>query len=137
MPFVEHDQAIQTLPADGADHPFAVRILPGRGRRHEDFLDAHAFDSLFEVVTIDVITIADQKTWSRLVEEGLDDLLGGPFGVRIRGDAEVNHAPPIMAEHQEPVEDAKRDRGNGEEVAGGDLGNVIGQECPPRRLSPA
>ena len=109
---------VQTLSAYGADDSFALRILPGRGGRDEDFVDAHAFDSLLEVVTVDAIAIADQKTWGRLVLEGIDDLLGGPCGVGIRGDAKVNDAPPIMAEHKEDVQDAKRDCGNSEEGPG-------------------
>jgi hypothetical protein len=57
MPFVQHDRMVQTLPAYGADHAFAVRILPGKRRRNEDLLDAHAFDSLLEVVCVDAIAI--------------------------------------------------------------------------------
>ena len=131
MSFAQHDHMVQALPAYGADHAFAVRILPGRRGRDEGFLDAHAFNVLLEVVTVDVIAIADQKTWNRLVREGIDDLLAGPFGVGIRGDTEVNDAPPVMAEHKEDVQDTKRDSGNSEEVAGGDIGNVIGQERSP------
>ena len=137
MPFVEHDHVIQTFSAYGADDAFAVRILPGRRGCDQDFLDAHVFDALLEVVTVDAIAIADEKTRCFVVRESVDDLLGGPFGVGIRGDVEVNDLPPVMAEHDEDVQDAKRDCRNDEEVAGGDIGNVIGQKRSPslrRRL---
>jgi len=31
MSFAEDDDVVETLPADGSDHAFAVRILPGKG----------------------------------------------------------------------------------------------------------
>ena len=32
MPFTEHDHLVESLPADGADEPFHVGILPGCAR---------------------------------------------------------------------------------------------------------
>ena len=58
-------------------------------------------------------------------------LLGGPFGVGIRRNVEVNHLSPVVMENDEDVQDAKRDCGNSEEVAGGDIGNVIYEERSP------
>ena len=109
MTFVQHDQVIQTFSAYGADHAFAVWILPWRAWCNKDFLDAHAFNSLLEVVTVDAIAIADEKPWGRLVREGVDDLLGGPFGIRIRGNVEVNDLSPIVTEKDENVQDAEGD----------------------------
>jgi hypothetical protein len=39
--FVAHDDVVQALASDGADHPFHKRILPGRSRRDQNLLDAH------------------------------------------------------------------------------------------------
>jgi len=36
MPVVEDDHVVQTLAANGADHAFDVRILPGRARCRAD-----------------------------------------------------------------------------------------------------
>jgi len=36
MPFTEHDHLVEALPADGADEPFHVGILPGCARGGED-----------------------------------------------------------------------------------------------------
>ena len=134
MPCVQHDHVVQTLPAYGADDAFAVRVLPGRRACDEDFLDSHAFHAVLEVVAVDAIAIANEKTRRFFIREGVDDLLGGPFGVGIRGDAEVNDTPPVMAERNEDVPDTKRDCGDDEEVAAGDIGNVIGQERSPGLL---
>ena len=87
-----------------------------------------------------VVAIAIEKTWCFLVREGVDDLLGGPFGVRIRANVEVDDLPVIVAQHDEDVEDTEGHGRNREEVAGGDVGNVIVQKRPPRlqrRLPPA
>ena len=40
--------------------------------------------------------------------EGLDDLLSCPFSGRVLGDVEVEHAPPVVGEHDEDEEDAER-----------------------------
>ena len=56
------------------------------------------------------------------------------------GDVEVDDLSPVMSQHDEDVEDAKRDRGDGEEIAGDDVGSVIGQGGSPglrRRFSGA
>jgi hypothetical protein len=38
---VLHDDVVETLAAQGADHAFHERILPGSTRRRQDFVDAH------------------------------------------------------------------------------------------------
>jgi hypothetical protein len=39
----------------------------------------------------------------------LDNLLGSSFGVRIRGDIEVDDLSPIVTHHDEDVQDTERD----------------------------
>jgi len=132
MGFTQDDHLIQTFTADGADHPFAIRILPGRVWCNQDFFDAHVLDAFLEVVAIDAISIPQEKPRRLLVRECVDNLLGGPFGIGIRGHVEMDDLSPVMAEHDEDVQDTEGHGGNREEVAGGDIGNVIGQECSPR-----
>ena len=75
MPFVQHDHVVEALPANAADDPFAIGILPGRPWCNRDFFDSHALDTLGEVVAVDSIAVADKKS-RRLVErEGINDLL--------------------------------------------------------------
>ena len=85
-----------------------------------------------EVVAIDAVAVAQKKTWGFFVRKGVDDLLGGPFGVGMAGHVEVDDLSPVMTEHDEDVQDAESDRRNGEEIAGSDVGNVIGKERSPR-----
>jgi hypothetical protein len=107
MGFAKHDDVIDALSAYRADDAFAIRILPGRAWCDGNFFDAHAFDASLEVVAVDSIPIADEKTGRFFVREGIDDLLGGPFGVRIRGHVEVNDQSPVVTEHDEDVQHAE------------------------------
>jgi hypothetical protein len=77
IPFVEHDDMVQTIAAYAADNSFTIRILPRTAWCDWDFFNTHAFDTLGEVVPIDAVAIANEKTKCFLVREGVDDLLGG------------------------------------------------------------
>jgi hypothetical protein len=118
MSFAEHDHMIQTIPAYGTDDSFAIRVLPGGPGCNQDFLDAHAFHAFLEVVAVDAIAIADEKPRCLFVRESIDDLLGGPFGMRICGNVEEDDLSPVMPEYDEDVQNPERDCGNSEEVTG-------------------
>jgi len=131
MFFVEHDHVVETLSPYGADDAFAVGILPWRAGCDQDFFDPHAVDPFREVIAVDAVAIADEKTRGFFVWKGVDDLLGGPYGVGIGGHIEVNHLSPIVTEHDENVQDAESDGRNGEEIAGRNIGHVVVQERSP------
>ena len=132
--FVQHDHVIQTFSTDGADDSFSVGILPGRSRRSGDFVGSHAFDAVLEIVAVDAVAIAKQKTWCLLVREGVDNLLGGPLGIGISSDVKVNDQPPVVSEHDENVEHAKRNRRHAKEIARCDVRNMIFDERSPSLL---
>jgi hypothetical protein len=56
-------------------------------RRGEDFLDAHAFDALPKVLAVDAVAVAEEIGGCGVVREGVDELLGGPGGGGMLGDA--------------------------------------------------
>jgi hypothetical protein len=88
-------------------------------------------------MVVDVVPIPEQETGNLVIGEGVGDLLGGPLGIGMFGHVEVNELPPVMAEDDEDIEDAEGGGGDGEEVAGSDVGDVVGQKGPPglgRRL---
>ena len=117
MPFAQHDHVVQTLSTYRADNTFAIRVLPRRAWCDRDFFDVHAFHAILEIVAVDAVTITNEKTWRLLIRESVDDLLGSPLGVGIRGNVEVNHLPPVVTDHDEDVQDTKGHGRNGEEVA--------------------
>jgi hypothetical protein len=91
--FAQHDQVVDALSTEGADHAFRKGILPGRSRRDEHFIDAHVLESMPEVVAIDPVSITEQVSGLAAVRrEGLDDLLGGPLRRRVIRDVEVEDA---------------------------------------------
>ena len=48
------------------------------------------------------------------------------------GDIEVEDAPPVVGEHDEDEQDAQTRGGDGEEIDGDEVADVIGQERAPR-----
>ena len=71
MPFVHHDHVVEALPTYRTDDAFAKGILPGRAGGDWDFFDTHACDTLGEVIAVDAVTIANEKTWRFLVRKAL------------------------------------------------------------------
>ena len=57
---VEHDDVVEQVPTDRADQAFDVRILPGRPRGDENFLDAQTFQFHPDFVAVTAVPVADQ-----------------------------------------------------------------------------
>ena len=66
-----------------------------------------------------------------LVREGVDDLLGRPFSGGIRSNVEVNDLPPVATEYDKEAQDTSGHGRDREELAGGDVADVIAQEPSP------
>ena len=135
---VEHNDVVQTLPADRSDQPLGESILPRTSRGRQHLLDAHALDSLTELVAVDPIAVAQQIAWRGLLREGLDHLLARPERRGIGGHVEMHHAPTLQRKDHEYIQDAETDRWDSEEVQRHQIVGVIGQKDPPalrRRLT--
>lgn len=57
MSFVKNDDMRKALSPNRANQTFAIRILPWRARRRDDFLDAHVLHTLLKQVTVDAVAI--------------------------------------------------------------------------------
>jgi hypothetical protein len=101
-------------------------------RRGEDFLDAHAFDALPKVLAEDAVAVAEEIGGCGVVREGVDELLGGPGGGGMLGDAlgdaEVDDPSTMVSEHDENEEHAQAGGGDGEEVEGDEVAGMIGKD---------
>ena len=126
--FVEHDDMIEALPPDRADQPFDVGILPGRPRRGKHFLDAYTLQAFPQSSDRSASAVANQVTRRLVKGEGLADLAGYPFRGWMRCHVEVGDASPIVAQHEETIEQPKRGRGHDKEIDGGQAIGVIGEE---------
>ena len=127
----ENEHVIQALAPDRADEPLRERVLPWALRRREDLLDPHALHAVPELLTVDLVTIAEEIGRRGLVREGVHDLLGGPGGGGVLGDVEVDDPPAVVGEHDEDEEDAEASGGHGEEVDRDQVADVVGEERPP------
>ena len=55
---IEHDDVVQTIPANGTNHAFHEWILPRRTRRCKHILDSQALDPSLDSFSIDGIAIS-------------------------------------------------------------------------------
>jgi hypothetical protein len=75
------------------------------GREH--FTDPHTRNALPEGEDVDVVAIAEQIGWRRVVRERLHDLLRRPAGGGMLSHVEVEDPPPMVSEHDGDEEDAQ------------------------------
>src|SRR6266850_738238 len=114
--FAEHNDMVQTLPADRTNDTFHIRVLPRRSWRTKDFLDAHNFNLFGEFVSVDPIAISQQIFRSAVERKSFDDLLCRPFRCRMSGDVEMEDTPAVMGEHNEHKNNLEPDRVHREEI---------------------
>jgi hypothetical protein len=122
---------IQTLAPDRADEPLREGVLPRTVGRGREFTDPHALHSPPERVTIDLVAIVEEVGQPGVVEEGVHDLLGRPVCGGVLGDAEVDDAPAMVSEHDEDKEHAQAGAGDGEEIDGDEVSDMVGEERAP------
>jgi hypothetical protein len=83
---VPHDDVIEALVPEGADHTFNKRMLPWRMRRRHHCLDAHLPRSTPRIRPVDPITIPDDESWRGVPRPRLAQRLCGPRRGRMRCD---------------------------------------------------
>src|SRR4029078_13272505 len=84
------------------------------------------------------IAIPDQVTRDLLPAASLSELIGDPFGCRMRGHPKPQDLPPAMANDQQPIEKSERDCRHHEKVHRRDTVSVVTKERLPilRRRGP-
>src|SRR6516164_2361038 len=95
--FVEHEDVVEALAADGADRPLHEGVLPGCAWGGEDLADPHVLDVPHELLAVDTVTIMKQVGRSRIIRERLDELPGGPGCRGMGGDVEVDEFTSVAA----------------------------------------
>ena len=104
---IEHDDVIQTIPANRTDHAFDERILPRRSGRCNHFLDSQALDPSLHGVTIDAISLPQQIAWCGIKRKRFHDLLGCPLSGGMRCHVEVHDSATLVAQNNEDLEHAE------------------------------
>jgi len=132
MALAEDDHVVETLAAYRADQALDERVLPGRARRTQDFLDARACEPATEGGAIDPVAVAHQVRRRAGLGECLDDLLGGPGGGRMLRHVEMQDTPAVVRQDDEDVEHTKGRGRDREEIDGGERTDMIREEGAPR-----
>ena len=128
---VEHDDVPKALTPNRPDHPFGVRILPGRTPGTNNFFDTHVRNPCLKHLTVDSIAIAYQESWRLILWKGLNNLLSSPLCRGMLSYIEVNHTPTIVAQHDKREQNPKCRRGHCEEVYAHRVVQVILKKCAP------
>ena len=131
MSFVEGDDMVQTISADGSDNPLTKRILPWRTRRRDKFLDTQTFDPSLNHITINRIPVAQQLAWSGIEGEGFKKLLCCPLSGGMRCHIEVHEVTTVMAEHDKHIKNAKSGGRDSEEINPSYTIGMVFEKCPP------
>jgi len=63
MPLVEDDHVVEAFPLQGADHAFAIPVLPGWVRRSRPVLHSQMVDRSQHLLAIDPVPVPDQVLW--------------------------------------------------------------------------
>ena len=124
---MDHDNVIQTFSPYRPDQPFCVGILPRGARSTQHFLDAKPCCRFAKYFAVIAVTVAQQKTRSRIPGEGLQELLGCPLRGRIAGDRKVHYPAAVMGKDYEHKQQSKCGRWNHEEIGGGEIFHVVYQ----------
>ena len=95
MPLAEHDDVIEELSAQRSHPAFGETILPRRARRDPKLSNPQSADACVEHRTEDRIAIANKSLRDDVDTHGLDHLLSGPRRIGMRGDVDVQDAPPL------------------------------------------
>jgi hypothetical protein len=111
----------------------AKGFCQGSVRCDDDLANAHALDPALEISAVDGLAIAEQVSGAVVVRERVDDLLGGPGGRGVVGDADVDEFSAIVTEYHKAKEQAKGQGWHDDEVDGRDIVTVGSEEAPPGR----
>src|SRR4029450_3248018 len=101
MPFVDHDDMIEAFASNRTDDALGESILPGRPRGDEDLVHPQAFHPPYERVAVDGISIAEQGLGRGLVWKALDQLAGGPGGIGVAGNVDMDQFATVVSKDQE------------------------------------
>jgi hypothetical protein len=132
MLLVFDDDVVESVPAQGADHPLAEGVGRWRARWCGEESGAKSSDAAMEVGAIDRVSVVDEESGDLVGIAGrLRKALGGPAGAWVLGDAGVDDRAPAEGENDEDVKEAESPRDEDEEVAGPGLVQVVADEGSP------
>src|ERR1700692_1248393 len=130
MAFAEHHDMIEALPADGADQPVCVGVLPGGTRRGRAVSNADRSNAADKYLSVCTVAIPDQVARDLLPAASLSELIGDPFGRWVCSNSEPQKLPPAVTHDQQAVEQPERDCRHHEQVHRGNPISMVTKERP-------
>src|SRR6202521_5285597 len=131
MAFIQRNHAVQQVSSAAFDPTFRYTVLPGTPGRCLHRAHLQGSDCRWKLPTIFRISIEDQKLGSGPKWKRLSQLLDDPTARRMLRDINVQDVPPIMADDEEAVEHAERDRWHSEEIHGRNRFPMVSKEGQP------
>ena len=131
MPLSKNDHVIETLSANATDEPFRKWILPWTSCCGEHLVNAHSLNPVPEMATVNSVTVPNQISRHNIFGECFDDLLRGPFCRGMLRHIEMQHTATLMCQDHEYKEDSQLQGGNGKEVDGDQLTDMVTQKSLP------
>src|ERR1700730_15079493 len=131
MAFIERNNVVQQVSSTASDPTLRYTVLPGTPERGSHRVHLQGSNCRWKIPTIFRISIEDQKLGSGTKGKRLAQLLDDPTTRRMLCDVNVQDASPIMADDEEAVEHAERDRWHSEEIRGRNRFPMVSKEGQP------
>jgi len=116
MPFADHDDVVKAFPANRANHPLGIRVLPRRARRNNHLSDVQHPSMTRKSFVIDLVAIPDHRPARFLRRARLEQLACRPFRRRMLRDIEMHQPAPAVGQHHEHEQDPNGRGGDREEI---------------------
>src|ERR1039458_7237833 len=129
--FTEYDHVVQALPADRANEPLNVSVLPGRSERNRPISNAHGAQTLHEDWSVRGVSIPNEVSRRVVPWESLGDLARDPLRSRVCRHAKRYQNSSSMPYDDKTIEDPERDRWKHKKIDRRNAIRMIVQKRPP------
>ena len=131
MPSTKNHHVIEAFSPNRADQSLGKGILPGTAGCGDDFFYSQRLYAAAKPVAVNRVAIPDQVMLGVTIRKGFHDLLRGPLGGWMLGDAEMQDSSPLMLQDQKHKQHPQSDRRHGKEINRNDFAEMIPQEGSP------
>ena len=117
MPFIQHDQPVETLATDRADQPLAIRIRLWAAHRSLQHRQAHRGHCAIDGRRIDAVAVVNEKALRLIAGNHRAELLDGPVGRGVLRHVPMHDSACADLQDDEYIQRAKARRDGHEEIA--------------------
>jgi hypothetical protein len=83
MPFIQHDQPVETLATDRTDQPLAVRVRLRAAHGRPQHCQTHRANCAVDGRSLDAVAVVNEKSLRLITRRNGTELLHGPCGRRM------------------------------------------------------